>query len=203
MLKPRRAPAPRFDRDAWLEAALEVLARQGESKLRVETLARGLGVTKGSFYHHFKNRQAFLQALLDYWAESTTHNVIAETGAVEGTAHMRLLHLMRRIEADGLDRYDCAFRSWAAQEPLVAKGVKKVDFARYRFVRSLFEQMGFAGDELEDRVKIWLVFHSTHHAVSVPGASAGVRKKARAKTSGPEPDPIARRHAFFTEPGKM
>jgi len=196
MLKPQHAPAPRFDREAWLEAALEVLARQGESKLRVETLARKLGVTKGSFYHHFKNREAFLRALIDYWADSTTHSVIAESGAMEGAPQERLLYLMRRISRDGLDRYDCAFRSWAAQDPLVAKGVKKVDFARYRFIHSLFEQMGFEGDELEDRVRIWLVFHSTHHAVSVPDGSAG------AKTGGLAHDPIARRHAFFTEPSK-
>ncbi len=195
MLKRRQAPAPRFDRDAWLEAALEVLARQGEAKLRVETLARELGVTKGSFYHHFKNREAFLQALLDYWAESFTQNIIAEAGAMEGTPHMRLLHVMRMIDRDGLDRYDCAFRSWAAQDPLVAKGVKKVDFARYRFIRSLFEEMGFEGDELEDRVRIWLVFHSTHHAVSVPSGKAGAKTVAAH-------DPIARRHAFFTEPPK-
>jgi AcrR family transcriptional regulator len=71
MPKPRQAPAPRFDREAWLEAALEVLARQGQAKLRVETLARQLGVTKGSFYHHFKNREAFLKALLAYWAEAS------------------------------------------------------------------------------------------------------------------------------------
>jgi len=76
--------------------------------------------------------------------------------------------------------------------------VKKVDFARYRFIRSLFEQMGFTGDELEDRVRIWLVFQSAQRTVSVPKAagSAGV------KVNGAVHDPIARRHAFFTTPRK-
>jgi hypothetical protein len=95
---------------------------------------------------------------------------------------------MQGIERRGLDRYDIAFRSWAAQEPSVAKSVRKVDLARYRFIRSLFAQMGFEGDELEDRARIWLVFESAQHTIYLPKASGSVE------------DAINRRHAFFTQP---
>ena len=48
----------------WLKAARLALLHRGPDAVRVEPLARGLGVTKGSFYWHFKDRNALLEALL-------------------------------------------------------------------------------------------------------------------------------------------
>jgi AcrR family transcriptional regulator len=188
MLKRNAEPGPRFHREAWVRAAMEVLAKEGQAKLRVDTLAGQLGVTKGSFYHHFKNRDDFVQRLLAYWSSAFTDNVIAEGGTLEGSPEERLLQVMRMIEREGLERYDIAFRSWAAQEPSVAEGVRKVDQARYRFIRSLFAEMGFEGPDLENRVRIWLVFYSAKRTVHVP------------KSPEDDEDAIARRHAFFTRP---
>jgi AcrR family transcriptional regulator len=168
MLKKKSEPAQRFDRQSWLRGALEVLAHQGQAKLRVDELAGRLGVTKGSFYHHFKNRDDFVKSLLAYWSSAYTDKVIDEASALEGSPEERLLKVMQMIEREGLDRYDIAFRSWAAQNPSVEKSVRKVDLARYRFIHSLFSQMGFNGTDLEDRVGIWLVFHSAQHAVYLP-----------------------------------
>jgi AcrR family transcriptional regulator len=188
MLKRNAEPGPRFCREAWVRGAMEVLAKEGQAKLRVDTLAGQLGVTKGSFYHHFKNRDDFVQRLLAYWSSAFTDNVIAEGGTLEGSPEERLLQVMRMIERGGLERYDIAFRSWAAQEPSVAEGVRKVDQARYRFIRSLFAEMGFEGPDLENRVRIWLVFYSAKRTVHVP------------KSPEDDEDAIARRHAFFTRP---
>ncbi len=188
MQKSNVETTPRFHKEAWLSAAMEVLAREGQAKLRVDSLAGQLGVTKGSFYHHFKGRDDFVQSMLDYWSRTFTDNVIAAASAIEGSPEERLLNVMRMIEREGLDRYDIAFRSWAAQDPSVAKGVRKVDLARYRFIRSLFAEMGFEGAELEDRVRIWLVFESAQHTIYLP------------KRSGNGEDSIVRRHAFFTQP---
>ena len=181
-------PAPRFDREAWLRAALEVLAQQGQAKLRVDALSSQLGVTKGSFYHHFKNRDDFVRSLLSYWSLAFTTRVIDEVNSLGVSSEERLLQIMLLIEHEGLDRYDIAFRSWAAQDDYVAEIVKKVDLARYRYIQSLFAEMGFKGADLEDRVRIWLVFQSARHSVYVP------------KVSGRDKDTIARWHAFFTRP---
>jgi AcrR family transcriptional regulator len=188
MQKSTNEPVPRFHKEAWLSAAMEVLAREGQAKLRVDNLAGQLGVTKGSFYHHFKGRDDFVQSLLDYWSRTFTDNVIAAARAMEGSPEERLLNVMRMIEREDLDRYDIAFRSWAAQDPSVAKGVRQVDLARYRFIRSLFAEMGFEGAELEDRVRIWLVFQSAQRTVYLP------------KRSGNVEDVIIRLHTFFTQP---
>jgi hypothetical protein len=61
---------------------------------------------------------------------------------------------------------------------------------RYEFVRSLFSAMGFKGDDLEERVSIWLVFHSAQRTVYVP------------QTKGSRQEAIKRHHAFFTRRSK-
>ena len=169
---------------------MEVLARDGQAKLRVDRLASDLGVTKGSFYHHFENREDFVESLLAYWASAFTDWVVREVESLDVPADERLLRLMQTIQREGLDRYDIAFRSWAAQDPSVAELVKKVDLARYDFIRSLFSEMGFEGRELEDRLRIWLVFHSAQSTVFVP------------KDNGDAEEEIIRRHAFFTRPAE-
>ena len=183
-------PALRFDREAWLRAAMEVLAREGQAKLRVDRLASDLGVTKGSFYHHFESREDFVDSLLAYWSSAFTDWVIGEVRGVDGPATEQLLKLMQIIQREGLDRYDNAFRSWAAQDPSVAKEVKKVDLARYKFVRSLFSEMGFKGPDLEDRLRIWLVFNSAQSTVFFPEDNSDAEEA------------ITRRHAFFTRPAE-
>ena len=80
-LTSRPLPAPRFDRERWLEAALEVLAREGQAKLEVVHLAAQLGVTKGSFYHHFKNRDDFVRSLTAYWSDVFTEWVKGEVAS--------------------------------------------------------------------------------------------------------------------------
>ena len=58
---------PALDRNAWLDAALDALYEEGEVGVRVEPLARRLGVTKGSFYHHFRDREELVAAMVDRW----------------------------------------------------------------------------------------------------------------------------------------
>jgi AcrR family transcriptional regulator len=55
-------------RAQWLNAGLQALRKGGVGAVRVERLAADVGVTKGSFYHHFRDRGALLEEVLDYWA---------------------------------------------------------------------------------------------------------------------------------------
>ena len=66
----------RITKKSWLKEGLDVLANLGAEKLTIDTLCIQLGVTKGSFYHHFKNRQNFIESLLAYWEEVNTLAVI-------------------------------------------------------------------------------------------------------------------------------
>ena len=57
-------------RDQWLKQALDVLFSSGISSVKVETLARELDVTKGSFYWHFENRDELLHHMVDWWRDN-------------------------------------------------------------------------------------------------------------------------------------
>ena len=75
--KSRKSVVDRQSKKSWLDAALKALASGGIDRVRVESLAKNLGVTKGSFYWHFKDREQFLDELLNFWAEQSTQTVIA------------------------------------------------------------------------------------------------------------------------------
>ena len=143
-------------RASWLEAALRALASGGIDKVSVEALARELGVTKGSFYWHFKDRPAFLHELLDYWAAQTTQTVI-ENRSYPADPVERI-----RAVADDIVRRDLAgldphIRAWTQYDAEGRNIVARVDKRRFAFLRSLFSDAGFAPDEAALRAR--LLYH--------------------------------------------
>ena len=178
----------RLNREEWLSRALEILSGEGKAKLRIDLLTKSLGVTKGSFYWHFRDRADFVKSLAEYWAKYSTDQVIEEVNQSQDTASDRLLKLMDFLCRKDFGKYDVSMRAWAAQEPEVARIVKKVDKQRYAFVRSIFVELGFKGQELEMRTRTFVVFHSLEL-----GSFARGTKKERLKL-------LKLRHAFFTRP---
>ena len=163
---PKQMPKqmPRLSREEWLTNALDVLAVKG-GKLTIDSLVDALGVTKGSFYWHFKNREEFINAVSDYWYREYTEKASQKISKNSGSPEDRLLALMMAIKDDKLARYDLVFRSWATQEPSLIKQVKKVDTFRLKYIRSLFAEMGFKDQELEMRTHLFTVYHSMEHFI--------------------------------------
>ena len=168
---PRSRSDGRFDRSAWLRAALNVLALEGQARLNVDKLAGKLGVTKGSFYYHFSNRQDFIQKLLAFWEEEFTQKQLRALAANKAPAHERLFQIAIRIEHDQLNKFDTAFRSWGAQDTSVAKVVRRVDAARFEALKAIFAEIGFVGVDLIERTRIFFLFHSSLGVVHVPDES--------------------------------
>lgn len=155
----------RLSQEAWLALALETLAGEGKARVEIDHLAAKLGVTKGSFYSHFKDKQHFIHSIAVYWAETSTLSPIEKVVHSQKTGEEKLLALMRIIRESDLEKYDLVMRVWALDEPLVAEQVEKVDMLRYEFVRSLFSEIGFVGEELEMRTMLFQAFHSVSNAL--------------------------------------
>ena len=168
----------RLDRETWLENTLEALATRGQQVLTVDKLCQALGVSRGSFYWHFKDRADFVQQLAEFWNNRFTVTIKETIAIAPGGPAERLFLLSELIQDLDVVRFDVAVRSWAGTEPLAAEVVKKTDQTRYRFVRSLFAKMGFAGDELDMRTRTFVIFHSFDGAFSRK-ESAKVRKRRR------------------------
>jgi AcrR family transcriptional regulator len=145
----------RTPRGAWVDAALQALATGGPDAVRVEALAAGLGVSKGGFYWHFKDRQALLGEMLDSWEKAVAEDVITriESQPAEPRAKLQQLFELARTADFPVE---LAIRDWARRERTVAKRVRRVDNRRMEYLRSLFGQ--FCADEEEVEARSMLTF---------------------------------------------
>jgi len=141
------------------------LRKKEGQKLKLTILPKRLGVTKGSFYAHFSDRRDFTASVAVYWAETLTSAALANLRLSNGNAQERLLELMQQIKDDDLAKYDIVIRAWALDEPLVAEMVEKVDRERFEYIKSLFAEMGFTGNELEVRTILFQAYHSLSPAL--------------------------------------
>lgn len=147
--------------DDWAEAALDAIARGGVKGVAVEPLARDLGVTKGSFYWHFTNRRALLEAALALWERRETDEVLARA-AQERDPRKRLARLFR--EADGSQRAGRLYLALtgATENHAIEVVVRRVMEHRLQFLRECYRDMGLPGEEAAERaVLAYSVFLGT------------------------------------------
>lgn len=142
----------RTSREAWIEAGLEALADGGPEAVRVEVLAKRLGVTKGGFYGSFTDRNALLTAMLDAWEHEAVDDVIArvEAADVDARERARLAGILT-LSHDRLLPIDLAIRQWARQDEDVAARLRLVDNSRMDFLRTAIGTGCADPDEVEAR----------------------------------------------------
>jgi AcrR family transcriptional regulator len=149
----------RTSKAEWLEKALEVLEAEGVNGVKIDRLAKLLETSRSGFYWHFKDRQDLLNNLLEHWEHEYTEVVIYGGGhEADLPPRDRLLHVMKMIEQYDLDRFEVPMMAWADHDPVAAQVVKDVYAKRFKYIKSIFAEMGFAGTDLEMRVRLWLCY---------------------------------------------
>ena len=152
--KPAKPARVMLDRDAWIKAAVTILAEHGADGLRVEVLAKRLGVTKGSFYWHFKDRRDLQDAVLDLWKEGRIRDIRKQTQAQPGGEAAALLHTIE-VYASARNRkgiaIEAAVRDWARRDPQAAAVVEEVDAERLACACRLFLARGITEEEAQAR----------------------------------------------------
>ena len=127
----------------WLAAAWQELARHGVASVRVEPLAARLGVTKGSFYWHYRDRAALLAALLADWEQRATQSVIALVDASSEAPRERLAELLRlTTSAPEAPDVEHAIRAWGTHDASVRKRLARIDKRREGYVEDLLVAAG-------------------------------------------------------------
>jgi AcrR family transcriptional regulator len=148
-------------REPWIAAALSRIATGGLDAVRVEVLARDLGVTKGGFYWHFADREALLAAVLDSWRSGRIEAIARQADEAGGDARRRLLGLIRlyaaRVNPQGI-AIELAIRQWARRDKAAARAAAAVDAARLTQVRTLFEVLDLPADEARSRAYLFYSF---------------------------------------------
>ena len=140
----------------WTAAALDALGRGGLAAVAVEPIAARLGTTKGSFYWHFRNRDALVEAALLRWEQVHTEEIIASIEA-EPDPHSRLRHLVALTLAPSAPgeqpgHHDVLLALQAsASHPLVAPVFARVTQRRLEYITGLFTASGFPPEQARTR----------------------------------------------------
>jgi AcrR family transcriptional regulator len=135
-------PNSNLSREDWLSAALDVLNERGVDSVKVLPLSKALGVTRGSFYWHFKDREDLLQQMLVYWERELTDAVIRQTKKLDASAEDKLRYVVTNVLYQSMDRYDTAVRAWSLFDSSALKTMKRVERKRLRFLAELLSQTG-------------------------------------------------------------
>ncbi len=149
--KTRHAPS------AWIAAGLKLLAEGGEGAVGIEPLARRLGATKGSFYHHFADRPALMAALLEAWEPRATGGLIGRIEAAGGSPSARLWALMETVIREGAASPEPAIRLWARSDETARAALARVDRARLDWLESLFDAMRTRGAD-DAAIRAYLLY---------------------------------------------
>lgn len=134
------ARSPSLHPDSWLRAARTRLSDHGIESVRVEVLARDLGVSKGSFYWHFRDRGELLDKLLSRWEEGEIDWLNAEDSA--GTATRWAKFIARTADPERM-YMDVALHAWARADERVAERVAAIEKRKSRLIADVLREIGF------------------------------------------------------------
>jgi AcrR family transcriptional regulator len=162
----------RTPRSAWIDAALKALGAGGPDAVRVEALAASLGVSKGGFYWHFKDRQGLLDEMLDSWEKTMVEDVIAEVESEPVEPRAKLAHLFTL--ASSVDfTVELAIRDWSRRDQGVAARLRRIDSRRMAYLRQLFGQICAGEDEVEARSMLtYSLFVGSYFIPARPGGNS-------------------------------
>jgi len=143
-----------LDRIEWIYSAIEALADEGLAGMRVEALAKRFGVTKGSFYWHFKDRQDLFSAVLQTWKEGRIRDIDKQSRAAPGKECDQLLRIIDTYSANrnrkGIS-IELAVRDLARRDAQASAVVEEVDTYRLESTRKLFVASGLSDIEAQSR----------------------------------------------------
>jgi AcrR family transcriptional regulator len=167
--------------ERWIDAATELLVDGGIDRVRVDLLARELGVTRGSFYWHFRDREDLLRHVLEAWRQRATEQLTARlesaaTDPREQVADVLSLPFRGRA-AQRAARIELAIRAWARRDAMARQAVDEADAARIGYIAQVFSALGFAIAEARQRA--WLLYSYLIAESLVAGGSAAQREERR------------------------
>ena len=142
--KPDKTHGWRGTADLWIDAGYHLLIDGGVEAVKVMPLARALGLSRTSFYWHFTDREALLDAIIDRWEAKNTGNLVARCNAPAGSICAAVFNLFDCwIDEDLFDsRFDLAIRNWAQNDEALMARVKTADSARLAAMRAMLERHG-------------------------------------------------------------
>ncbi|QGZ96329.1 DNA-binding transcriptional repressor AcrR [Terricaulis silvestris] len=145
-----------------MEAAFDALALGGIEAVRVDPLAKSLGVTRGSFYWHFKDRAALHAAMLKDWRKRASYQIGSRIENRVSAPDERLRQNLALPKSGPRARraaaIEFAIRLWSLRDEEAAQAVKHIDHVRLHYYAKLYDELGFSPEESRKRA---FLFYAT------------------------------------------
>lgn len=158
------------DRD-WLEAGFAALMRHGAQGIKAESLARDLGVSKGSFYWHYTDVSSLKKAMLDFWLNSAVDELNSRSRSTENPKDRLLASLDGHPAVQGLSvldpKVELAIRDWSRYDADAAVVVRSIDRKRHQLFTEAFTDLGVSRSK------------SSHCATALYGSMLGIEEIAQ------------------------
>ncbi len=159
----------KVSRDEWLTEARKTLIREGIAGVKVERLAKKLGVTRGGFYWFFKSRSDLLDALLEDWEQTNTAPLFNTVENAGPDGHDQFEQLVRAwiAEKSFSPAYDAAMRDWARTSAKARTCVARVDNKRIGLLSDIFQRMGYNDEEAFIRARITYFHQVGYYSIGI------------------------------------
>lgn len=130
----------KLSKEDWLDFALQVLIKSGPEQLKIMSLCTLKNVTKGSFYHHFKNRDEFIEQLMEHWFNKTTLQLISLANQAD-SPYERLEQLDQMLAVTDIEA-EMHIRAWALKNNQVASHLGVIDSHRQGYLQECYVGIG-------------------------------------------------------------
>jgi len=151
--KPVKTEKSKLSAADWERAAVELIAEKGVQALAIEPLARRMGITKGSFYWHFSNRESLLEKALQRWEEHDSRNLSKSLGEIDHPRD-RLISFFRRVGKEKLTHEVYSELCAASGHPQVQPVLERVANRRMGHLSSAFREMGMPEDQARNQARL-------------------------------------------------
>lgn len=136
-------------REDWIKAGLQQLADEGIHKVRIEALARLLKISKGSFYHYFRDHQELLDSMLDYWEVHATKLIVQSMEQPDAS-----LEQLLQISFNRDKKMEIGIYTWAKYDPVVAERLVNIEEQRISCVAKLYQKIGLEETDSMNRARL-------------------------------------------------
>ncbi|MBT3142610.1 TetR/AcrR family transcriptional regulator [Phaeobacter gallaeciensis] len=149
----------------WLDAASDLLCEAGIDAVKIMPLAKRVGLSRPSFYWHFKDREALLDAMVQRWEAKNTDGLITRIDAYAENICEAIFNLFDCWLNDNLfdSRLDLAIRNWARTDTSLQQRLDQADAQRRIAIEGIFTHFGYSETEAEVRTRA-LLFAQTGHS---------------------------------------
>lgn len=142
----------------WIKAGYRALCNGGIGAIRIEPIAREIKTTKGSFYWHFKDLAALKMAMLEFYKQKGTQDII-DAANMRATPHDALMFVVKSAlnppEDDvGSIMAEAAIREWARFDEFAKKNINEIDEMRINFLFENILALGYNNADAKARAQI-------------------------------------------------